>query len=157
MFAVWRLADIIQDNAGRSSDLSWDLPGATLLSLCEVYIASLCASIPFFWPIIKEQIQKLQEIFVKYEFSVSTESRFHANDDDAVELAPTPGTDDVVSLGSKSANQSTKQVYPDKHHADDYIQAQINPFSEEFRTETAVQSGMSGRKKGGFVQFKNLG
>jgi len=160
MFGAWRLADIVISNAGRSTDLSWNLPGPTLLSICEVYIASMCACIPFFWPMLKQQIDK---IFVMYEFSVSTESRFHGNDDDAVELAPTqsrnrgksPGTEDVRSLGSKSEDIHTDQQHKNAHYADDYILAQGDPFAEEYRTETAVQADMTGRKKHGFVRFKN--
>lgn len=160
MFAAWRLGDIIESGPGKSSDLSWALPGPTLLSICEIFIASLCATIPFFWPMLKQQLNK---IFVVHEFSVSTESRFHPHDDDAVELAPTQSgnrekstaTEDVRSLGSKSAYHHTDEEHQIGRYGDDFFRSQADPFADDFRTETAIQSGVTGQKKGGFVRFKS--
>ena len=157
MFAVWRLASIIETNAGRSKDLSWGLPGATLLSICEIYMAILVASIPFFWPMIKEQINK---IFVTYEFSVSTESRFHHQDDDGNELSglqsgypsKSEATGDVKSLGSQSGDYNSYQDLRDKHYADSYFRSQVDPFSDDsHQTETVYHTRMTGKNNDHFV------
>jgi hypothetical protein len=79
VFAIWRLAGMITSRAGMDSDLTWNLPGPTLLSFSEIYIAALTASIPFFWPIITKQFTK---IFIQYEFDVTTEPRYRLHDFD---------------------------------------------------------------------------
>jgi hypothetical protein len=122
-----------------------------LLSIAEVCIATICASVPFFWPVITEAINK---IFVTYEFNVSTESRFG---DDQIELAHTK------SKGSKGSIRSVESRYGDMKpgsrshstpYGDDYIQSQVNPFADEFQTRSTVMTGMGGKgKKGTYVQF----
>lgn len=126
---------MVQANAGQSSDISWSLAEPTLLSLCEVYIAVLVASIPFFWPMLKGQIDK---IFVSYEFTVTTESRFNKeNSDDGTnelsglesgQLGNSPGTE-VKSLGSKSVDYRTYQDHADQYYPDDYT----GPILEDYR------------------------
>jgi hypothetical protein len=66
--------------------------------------------------------QSWDKIFVMYEFSVSTESRYHEDD---VELAG----------GETNSND---------HYVDDFVQQQVNPFvAEEFRSEAKVIAGKS--------------
>jgi hypothetical protein len=77
--AIWRLAEMVVSRAGMDSDPTWNMPSPALLSLCEIYIAALTASVPFFWPIISKQLGK---IFVSYEFEISTEPRYRLNDVD---------------------------------------------------------------------------
>jgi hypothetical protein len=130
-----------------------------LLSFVEVCIAAICASTPFFWPILSKQLNK---IFVVYEFNVSSEPRYQ---DDQVELASTQdwptGTkstsvkDDVRSLESRSwENRADHEAKP-SHYTDHFIQNQVDPFGEEFQTDTTIQSVANKKKKGGFVKFDN--
>lgn len=140
-------------------DLTWQEPAPFLISLAEVYVASLCASIPFFWPIIAQQINK---IMVMYEFNVSSESRYK---DDEVELANTESwlvktksassRDDGVSMKSGSRGKVSGPTTKTTHYTDDFVQNHVNPFSEEFRVETTARSASTRKKKGGFVRFDN--
>jgi hypothetical protein len=144
LFATWRLVDVTTSGGGQeTADLSWMLPQPTLLSLCEIYIATLVASIPFFWPVLSDQIS---QIFVKYEFNVSTESRYfqHDDHDDDIELAPSKKGDVVVTeeelTRKPSASRSVPKTATSNHHQDDFVQATVDPFSKEFRTKAAVES-----------------
>lgn len=165
MFAIWRLVEIVRSKAGVSSDISWNLAGPTLLSLCEIYIATLSASVPFFWPLITKSLDK---IFVAHDFAVTTTSRY--NDEENVELARsetwqsnpksiTP-RENASSLSARSremvgVHQNSKEA--SAHYVDDFNQAGADPFAEDFRTEAAVETGLKSKKKGGFVRFKNPG
>ena len=125
---------MVQADAGQSSDISWSLAKPTLLSLCEVYIAVLVASIPFFWPMLKEQINK---IFVSYEFTVTNESRFNQeNSEDGTNelsglesgnLGKSLGTE-ANSLESKSVDSQSYQYHANQYHPDDYT----GPFLEDY-------------------------
>lgn len=108
--------------AGQSGfDITWSEPMPQLLSVVEVSIACLCATTPFFWPLIQEGLNK---IFVRFEFNVSTESRWQ---------------DDHIELASKNSTAGREGHEMDSvHYKDDYIQDQVNPFSEEFHTEATV-------------------
>jgi len=129
-----------------------------VVSFCEVCVASICACTPFFWPIITAQLNK---IFVMYEFQVSSESRYR---DDEVELASTQSwpaatktttKEEVRSLDSRSSGNELGKKQDTSHYKDDYIQTQVNPFAEEFQTDTVVETGTTSKKKGGFVRFHN--
>jgi len=81
-FGLWRMIEVIIAEAGAGGfDITWDEPMPQLLTVIEVCIACLCATTPFFWPLLKEGWDK---IMVKFEFDVVTESRWH---DNHIELA----------------------------------------------------------------------
>ncbi|KAF2102594.1 hypothetical protein NA57DRAFT_20821, partial [Rhizodiscina lignyota] len=69
-FALWRLVDVVKTGAGAGTDPTFNEPGPILLSIAEIYLAASCATIPFFWPVLKDQFNK---IFVQYEVNVSSE------------------------------------------------------------------------------------
>ena len=52
------------------SDMSWNSPTPTALAVIEISLASVCAALPVFWPIIENTWSM---IFVKYEVSVTCE------------------------------------------------------------------------------------
>ena len=142
-------------------DPTWNEPEATLLSFIEVYLAAITASTPIFWPVLTEQLSK---IFVMYEFEVSSE--FRNPGDDEVELAPTESWhtgkksahfQDVKSLNSKDGDDVEFGHKPNpSHYSDDYLQSQVDPFSEEFRTEATAKSTVPSRKrKPSIVRFNN--
>lgn len=147
--------------AGKSStDLTWVEPMPVLLSIVEVCIACLCASTPFFWPIFREGLNK---IFVMYEFTVESESRYHNDLDDQVELAststwqtgtkPTGGKEDFRLLESRSGDREFNKTSNQSHYRNDYGQNHMNPFGEEFQTKTDVKIGQTTKKKRGDVHF----
>jgi hypothetical protein len=52
-------------------DLSWNSATPTGLATLEINLASICAALPVFWPVIKDGWSR---IFVTYEVSVTRES-----------------------------------------------------------------------------------
>jgi hypothetical protein len=138
---VWRFSDVIILFSGPgATDVTFNIAGVFLNSTVEVAIGCLCATTPFFWPLIQNG---LNMIFVTYEFNVSTESRWH---DDQIELAST-------------TSRSDKENFVDKtgpFYKNDYIHDQVNPFSgNDFGTESTINSVPSGKKKAGVVQFES--
>lgn len=107
---------------------------------------------------IKEGLDK---IFVMYEFKVSSESRYHDDLDDQVELASTtPWSSGSKSTGGKEDVRSLENIELGKtpnrsHYRNDYNQNHGNPFGEEFHTEATVRAGHNSKKKGGVVQFNS--
>ena len=63
-------------------DPTWNMPGPGMLSTVEIFLAALCATIPFFWPAVRDQFNK---IFVQYDFNVS-ESRVQHDSVEGYEL-----------------------------------------------------------------------
>jgi hypothetical protein len=132
------MIDVIVTEAGSSGfDITWAEPMPQLLTVVEVSMACLCATTPFFWPLIQVG---WNQIFVKYEFNVSSESRWH---EDHIELA---------STNSRSGREGHER--DESSYRGDYIQKELNPFTEEFRTEATVKSSGTGRKKGQNVKFE---
>jgi len=154
-FAVWRLGTIVVTEGGQESmDLTWDAPKDTLLSLCEIYVATLSASIPYFWPLITKHFDK---ILVSYEFKVSSEPRYH---DDDVELGPTAAgawqSGSNLTGDKEVARSLESREHKPEHYGDDHVQDQVNPFRAQFGTEAGSQTAsLTGQKKGGFIRFLN--
>lgn len=65
-------------------DPSWDNPTVMGLASFEVHLATICAALPIFWPVLKETWNR---IFVTFEVSVTQEYReFPSRDATGVEL-----------------------------------------------------------------------
>ncbi|KAF3015851.1 hypothetical protein E8E14_006838 [Neopestalotiopsis sp. 37M] len=72
--SIWRLATLIDHQAATSPtfDPSWYSPISVVLSIAEVNVANICASVPVFWPVLSNSIE---EIFVTKEIRVISETR----------------------------------------------------------------------------------
>lgn len=72
--SIWRLQTIIQTKATTYpvADPTWYGPKSIVLATIEVNLASICASIPVFWPILS---QSLNKIFVTQEVHVVHQHR----------------------------------------------------------------------------------
>lgn len=146
VFSIWRLQAIVVTSVGvNGGDLTWNEPSPFLISLAEVYVASLCASIPFFWPIIAQQINK---IMVMYEFNVSSEPRYQ--EEEEIELTNAKSAPSMIGSTKGSTKESTIEV---QHYKDDFIGQQVDPFAEGLRVETVAVAQGGSKKKGGFVRF----
>ncbi|KAB5575254.1 hypothetical protein GE09DRAFT_1215047 [Coniochaeta sp. 2T2.1] len=118
--AVWRLAEIVESKgAGVAFDPAFEQPSAYLISVAEVCLAALYATIPFFWPVITA----LNQIFVKYEFEVSSESRW-PDAGDEIELARS-GTAASHKHGPIRAGSPVNSHGATLHYKDPYIQSQL--------------------------------
>jgi hypothetical protein len=109
------------------------MPGPAILSQVEVFIGALCATIPFFWPAVRDQWAK---IFVSYDFSVS-EVRVQ---DDQYELTK-PGsrgghghtegwTEEPWAIKDK-AGSNTKQYYSDFPEQQTAYEADGKPITQD--------------------------
>lgn len=74
VFAVWRLATVIQHRAATwpVEDPTWYGPISIILAVLEINCASICASVPVFWPVLSKHFG---QIFVTKEVEVRHEDR----------------------------------------------------------------------------------
>ncbi|KAK8080085.1 hypothetical protein PG997_007903 [Apiospora hydei] len=122
--AAWRLQTIIEHQAATwpTRDPTWYGPISIILSALEVLAASICASIPIFWPLVSEGWGK---IFVTQEVKVTRETRYFDDDDeDALTNNAHSRNGSTVSTASKSANSKDKS----SHYRDTYILRQVDPL-----------------------------
>lgn len=85
-FALWRLVEVFTSHVGTGADPTFDQPRTLILSMAELYLAASCATIPFFWPVVRDRIIN---VFVTYEFKVESEPRRgHHRSYDQIELTP---------------------------------------------------------------------
>lgn len=90
----WRIYETIYYKSGwyPTHDPTWYGPRSILLMVLEVNVASICASVPIFWPVLSPF---LGAIFVTREIDIKTESR----DTDAMSL-PRMGTGSETELNT---------------------------------------------------------
>ncbi|KAH7033035.1 uncharacterized protein B0I36DRAFT_104209 [Microdochium trichocladiopsis] len=77
--SIWRLQSIIEHRAATwpVMDPTWYACSAIVLAVVEVDMASMCASIPVFWPILQDSWGKIfvtQEVEVVHESRISSET-----------------------------------------------------------------------------------
>lgn len=74
--SVLRLITLIENQAGTypTLDPSWYGCSPIVLSALEVHLATICASLPVFWPIIKDAIA-VRSITVTREVQITRETR----------------------------------------------------------------------------------
>ncbi|KAH8648446.1 hypothetical protein BX600DRAFT_517833 [Xylariales sp. PMI_506] len=72
--SIWRLQSLIANQAGTypAFDPTWYTPIMVILSAAEVDLASVCASVPVFWPVLTDS---LGEIFVTKEVQIIYEDQ----------------------------------------------------------------------------------
>lgn len=160
---MWRLATIITHRATTSPtfDPTWYAPSSILLGALEVNIASMCASVPIFWPTLKA---RLDEIFVTREITITTRNRrsnrFSNDIGDAIELQRTASEardnrwKRCPSIaGSESSQSRLAEPAPvgkkSGHYMDDYIIDQVDPLRKKgpFIVEAEVVSDGLRRQK----------
>ncbi|KAG6361472.1 hypothetical protein INS49_009699 [Diaporthe citri] len=80
VLSLFRLISIVDTRAGifPTYDPSWYGCGAIVLAALEVSLATVCASLPVFWPVMKFN---WGAIFVTYEVSVTREENYLALDE----------------------------------------------------------------------------
>lgn len=94
MLSIWRLQSIVETRAATlpTFDPTWYGATPIVLSTMEVELATICASLPVFWPVLKKQLGPY--IMVTHEVKITREERRWADGDgdgDEVELRrPTP-------------------------------------------------------------------
>lgn len=143
--STWRLATVVEHKATTypTFDPSWYSPISIILSAAEVDIASICASIPVFWPVLTDSIG---DIFVTKEVQIIHEERgdefeLHCS------LSRSGGTFDEENMkyGDGSLGQAISHV---GSRASEPKRLNSNPFSSASDVEekdssvrTHIQSG----------------
>ncbi|OTA99600.1 hypothetical protein M426DRAFT_324995 [Hypoxylon sp. CI-4A] len=160
---IWRLATIVEHRATTSPtfDPTWYAPASIILGTLEVNIASICASVPIFWPPLKA---RLDEIFVTREVTITTNrrsNRFSTEPGNTMELQR-PTSEDCENrwnrcpsrAGSESSQSRLAELAPvekrRQHYMDDFILDQVDPLRKKgpFIVESEIMSsGGVGRKK----------
>ncbi|KAI1778737.1 hypothetical protein F4818DRAFT_402328 [Hypoxylon cercidicola] len=166
---IWRLATIVQHRATTSPtfDPTWYAPISVILGALEVNIASICASVPIFWPSLKA---RLDEIFVTTEVTITRNRRSNRLSEqvgDRIELQRTgsegrgsrwkmypsrPGSESSQSRLAEPASVENKA----DHYMDDYILDQVDPLRTKgaFFVEAEVSGGRSSNETRGGTDRK---
>lgn len=122
--SIWRLQSIVETRATTlpTFDPTWYGPTPIVLSSIEVSLATMCASLPVFWPVIVKNLGPY--IMVTHEVKITHETRYGPNssrprlreggaeDDDDVELRQ-------QSWGSGDGDTSTTRL-PEVHISEGY-------------------------------------
>lgn len=129
--SVIRLVTLVQNKAGTypTLDPSWYGCTPAILSALEVNIATVCASLPVFWPVLSKNLGK---ILVTYEVDVTHEERYSANFNDMDKSG------ELYSMGDMSAKGR-------RYAEDKYIRAQVDPFQQMKPAKTTVMSRTRGQ------------
>lgn len=116
MLSIWRLQSIVETRATTlpTFDPTWYGPTPIVLSSMEVCLATICASLPVFWPVLKKNLGPY--IMVTHEVRVTRESRFANDLEDNVELrqsgtATSPTMDDPLRLPAMSEGEKDLNMY----------------------------------------------
>jgi hypothetical protein len=111
--STWRIYETIYYKGGwyPTHDPTWYGPKSILLMVLEVNVASICASVPIFWPVLRPF---LGAIFVTREFSVKHEVR---------EIT------DAGSLPSRGRMDSETEL--NTYYNDPYVTELVGPFSSK--------------------------
>ncbi|KAI0101073.1 hypothetical protein F4814DRAFT_104556 [Daldinia grandis] len=159
---MWRLATLVEHRATTSPtfDPTWYSPISIVLGALEVNVASICASVPIFWPSLKARID---EIFVTREVTITLHRRsngFSSDVADNIELQRTASEDRENKwnrcpsrAGSESSQRRLAEVAPvekrTRHYMDEFILNQVDPLRKKgsFVVESEIISDSLRRQK----------
>lgn len=149
------MASIIQTRATTQPtfDPTWYGSTPIVLAALEVDVATISASIPVFWPILKQL--HMNQILVTREIKVTLEDRrintggtFSDPDDDGIELQR--------SESGLQGRNSRGEHYSD-HYNDPYVAEQVNPFqTAAYGTKSEIDITPLGRNTSVTVRGKTL-
>lgn len=140
--AAWRLQTMVENQVATypTRDPTWYGPTSILLAALETNAASICASVPIFWPVFTSS---WGGIFVTQEVKITHETRYLDEED----------RDSLTHSGSMhSRNGSESQVCimdgtgdgrkGNKHYRDSYILRQVDPLrSKDDREQPSAMAG----------------
>ncbi|KAI0008329.1 hypothetical protein F4779DRAFT_587783 [Xylariaceae sp. FL0662B] len=124
-FAIWRFVTIIEHRVATfpTRDPTWYSPISILLAVLEIDAASVCASVPIFWPVLSSQWGK---IFVTKEVNITRETRYMDEDEDRLTRGTTRSRtgSDIELTDGKPSSRNAKET----HYRDSYILSQVDPL-----------------------------
>jgi hypothetical protein len=109
----------------------------SMLALLEVDAASMCASVPVFWPILTA---KLDAIFVTREVKIERSDRYSTMFDDMRDAADRSSHGSKKSVSTLTSEESMPGLSEgqDAHYMDEFVASQVDPFSRKFGVEAEV-------------------
>ncbi|KAH8881859.1 hypothetical protein GQ53DRAFT_754023 [Thozetella sp. PMI_491] len=160
-FSIWRLATLVQHKAGMypAQDPTWYAPISIALSALEIDLASICASIPVFWPVIEAQFGK---IFITREIEITTEERWQITSSDESETELTGSRRNRrITIGSEGEINGLEKVHSGPGgrdgYYDEFLMGQIDPLRLQRKgsashAEATIQAQASEKqeKRGGW-------
>lgn len=114
--------------------------------ILEVNVASICASVPIFWPVLRPLFGA---IFVTREFSVKTEVR----EFDTLDGKSSRGGTGVSGYGGFTRGRNGSETELNMYYKDPYISDLVDPFrsaTADGRVESDVGGKKDGKKKKGW-------
>ncbi|KAK8023573.1 hypothetical protein PG993_011639 [Apiospora rasikravindrae] len=182
--SIWRVASMVEHRAATfpTFDPTWYGPISIELATLEVNFASICASIPVFWPVLTARLDK---VFVTREIKIERIHRFETVDEDldingkygdnGVELQPSHRTRSnsghdgglsnnsgglqahsrATSESSLNRTRSANQYGNNSHYMDEYVAAQVDPLSSMGKVELEISAQPVSRKVSREVSRKN--
>lgn len=121
-------------------DASWYGTSTCILAVLEVDVASICASIPIFWPILTA---KFDAIFVTREVTIERSDRYATMTDGQFELEDAAQhfsyrkETSEVSLTSLTCGEDMPSGNR-THYMDTFVASQVDPFSRTYTVEAEV-------------------
>lgn len=111
-------------------DPTWYGPISIILAALEINAASICASVPIFWPVFKSS---WSGIFVTQEVKITHETRYIDEEEDIGSLTR------EASMHSRAGSESQMSIVESggglgkkgpnkKHYRDSYILRQVDPL-----------------------------
>ncbi|KAI6088989.1 hypothetical protein F4821DRAFT_70632 [Hypoxylon rubiginosum] len=84
LISIWCLQTIVDHKAGTYPvlDPTWYGPKSITLAALEVDLASICASIPTFWPMVQQRFLGMNSVFVTREVHITHQHRRLSSDND---------------------------------------------------------------------------
>lgn len=145
MLSIFRLVSIVSTRATTwpTFDPSWYGAVPIVLTALEVDIATIAASIPVFWPVLRNL--DLNQILITREVKVTLEDRHNMGPTRTNSLVE----DEDIEL-ERSDSVSRLNRKREEHYGDPYVREQVDPFKKyEFGTRTEIDVSRLGRNKGG--------
>ncbi|KAI0844263.1 hypothetical protein F5Y00DRAFT_249097 [Daldinia vernicosa] len=126
VFAIWRLVTLVEHRVATipTRDPTWYGPISIVLAVLEVDAASICASVPIFWPVLRNL--DWGKIFVTQEVDITRETRYMEDDEDRLTHGTThsrAGSETDLGTGSARGSRNKETYYQDS-----YVLSQVDPF-----------------------------
>ncbi|KAI0105371.1 hypothetical protein F4776DRAFT_475831 [Hypoxylon sp. NC0597] len=153
VFATWRLVTIIEHQVATrpTRDPTWYGPISIILAVLEVDAASVCASVPIFWPVLRNL--DWGKIFVTQEINITRETRYMDDDEDRLTRNTTHSrTGSEVDLGGDGSRKGTRNK--GMYYQDSYVLSQVDPLRTSI--EHVHASARSDMAKGGSNKWMKI-
>ncbi|KAF3070988.1 putative integral membrane protein [Daldinia childiae] len=146
LLSIWRLQTIVASKAGTYPvlDPTWYGPKSIILAALEVDLASICASIPTFWPALTHAF--LNTIFITQEVHITHQHR-------RLSSASSSSHFDLQQLSSLERGRQDNKAY-DRHYRDDFVLQRVIPAN---MIEDDGKDGDKGAEARGGSQVRSEG